>query len=111
MDPPDMVKNVMSRESITKMLVAGMGGSENKLREIFKLDLFGFDLLVTSEKREMVVVDVNYFPSYKEMSEYWPKLLAEYLVEMHLVRTKLSAGTSTGTGATTTGATTTTPIA
>ncbi|GMI49353.1 hypothetical protein ScalyP_jg10200, partial [Parmales sp. scaly parma] len=83
----------------------------NKLREIFKLDLFGFDLLVTSEKREMVVVDVNYFPSYKEMSEYWPKLLAEYLVEMHLVRTKLSAGTSTGTGATTTGATTTTPIA
>jgi len=77
-----------------------MGGSENKLREIFKLDLFGFDLLVTSEKREMVVVDVNYFPSYKEMSEYWPKLLAEYLVEMHLVRTKLSAGT--GTGATTT---------
>ena len=50
------------------------------LRGIFKLDLFGFDLLYTN-KGDWVVVDVNYFPSYKEMSEYWPRLLAEYLVE------------------------------
>jgi len=51
------------------------------LRQIFNLDLFGFDLLICESTGEMLVVDVNYFPSYKEMKEEWPRLLAEWLVE------------------------------
>jgi len=59
------------------------------LRQAFSLNLFGFDLLLrTSDvdcdggvrRKELMVVDVNYFPSYKEVSSF-PSLLAEFLVE------------------------------
>ena len=49
------------------------------LKVAFSLELFGFDILVTSEK-ELLVVDVNYFPSYKEVSNF-PSLLANYLTQ------------------------------
>eukprot|EP00591_Stephanopyxis_turris_P002146 CAMPEP_0195525670 /NCGR_PEP_ID=MMETSP0794_2-20130614/26223_1 /TAXON_ID=515487 /ORGANISM="Stephanopyxis turris, Strain CCMP 815" /LENGTH=634 /DNA_ID=CAMNT_0040656173 /DNA_START=206 /DNA_END=2110 /DNA_ORIENTATION=+ len=58
------------------------------LGKAFSLELFGFDILVTSEnnthveskqsKKDLLVVDVNYFPSYKELSNF-PSLLASYL--------------------------------
>ena len=58
------------------------------LRNAFGLELFGFDILVTagrdsligSDTKEILVVDVNYFPSYKEVSNF-PSLLAQYLAE------------------------------
>ena len=60
------------------------------LREAFGLDLFGFDVLVTKSQdgvpatpkhnKEILVVDVNYFPSYKEVSNF-PALLAKYLTQ------------------------------
>ena len=54
------------------------------LRRSFQLELFGFDILVTENdatgQRTMVVVDVNYFPSYKEVSSF-PSLLAQYLTQ------------------------------
>ncbi|GMI42988.1 hypothetical protein TrCOL_g3857 [Triparma columacea] len=69
------------------------------IRKTFGLDLFGFDVLVRScgsrssppsslpplsgggeGGKELVVVDVNYFPSYKEMYEDFPAMLAEFLV-------------------------------
>ena len=54
------------------------------LRRAFQLELFGFDILVTENEadgqRAMVVVDVNYFPSYKEVSSF-PSLLAQYLTQ------------------------------
>ena len=54
------------------------------LRRSFQLELFGFDILVTENdatgERTMVVVDVNYFPSYKEVSSF-PSLLAQYLTQ------------------------------
>ena len=49
------------------------------LKQAFGLELFGFDILVTFE-RELLVVDVNYFPSYKEVSNF-PSLLANYLTQ------------------------------
>ena len=71
----------------------------NVLKQAFGLDLFGFDILITSSessqfqeagddgdeidqspKRQMLVVDVNYFPSYKEVSNF-PSLLAQYLTQ------------------------------
>lgn len=58
------------------------------LREAFGLDLFGFDILITNthvgddegQRRKMLVVDVNYFPSYKEVPNF-PELLAKYLTD------------------------------
>lgn len=54
------------------------------IRRAFGLELFGFDVLVTSyqngKEREMLVVDVNYFPSYKEVPNF-SQLLAQYLAQ------------------------------
>jgi inositol-1,3,4-trisphosphate 5/6-kinase/inositol-tetrakisphosphate 1-kinase len=69
------------------------------LKLAFGLELFGFDILVTTntthtsnsnvvrvdgrEQRlqpELWVVDVNYFPSYKEVSNF-SSLLAQYLTQ------------------------------
>lgn len=55
----------------------------NTLGKAFGLQLFGFDILVTKGddgQKKLLVVDVNYFPSYKEMSNF-PSLLAQYLTE------------------------------
>ncbi|KAL7547949.1 hypothetical protein ACHAWF_011218 [Thalassiosira exigua] len=59
------------------------------LREAFGLELFGFDVLVkhdqnnshdTEAAKEILVVDVNYFPGYKEVPNF-PSLLAQYLTQ------------------------------
>jgi inositol-1,3,4-trisphosphate 5/6-kinase/inositol-tetrakisphosphate 1-kinase len=47
------------------------------LKRAFGLDLFGFDILLSPQK-EWLVVDVNYFPSYKEVPNF-PNQLAQYL--------------------------------
>lgn len=55
-----------------------------KLKQAFGLELFGFDVLITEyskdTERQMLVVDVNYFPSYKEVHNF-PALLAKYLTD------------------------------
>jgi len=48
------------------------------LRNAFGLELFGFDVILSGN--EMLVVDVNYFPSYKEVSNF-SSLLAQYLTQ------------------------------
>jgi inositol-1,3,4-trisphosphate 5/6-kinase/inositol-tetrakisphosphate 1-kinase len=50
------------------------------LQRAFCLGLFGFDVIVSRERGwpEMFVIDVNYFPSYKEV-ENFPFLLTQYL--------------------------------
>jgi len=64
------------------------------LRDAFGLELFGFDVLVkhnsiesrndttpdSSDGKEILVVDVNYFPGYKEVPNF-PSLLAQYLTQ------------------------------
>jgi inositol-1,3,4-trisphosphate 5/6-kinase/inositol-tetrakisphosphate 1-kinase len=63
----------------------------NTLRAAFGLDLFGFDVLVKHDQsnglsknsldvKEILVVDVNYFPGYKEVPRF-PSLLAQYLTQ------------------------------
>jgi len=74
------------------------------IRKSFGVELFGFDILVVdnnieltpncvkksplcdttksiAKKKKMLVVDVNYFPSYKEMSDSFPSMLAQYLTK------------------------------
>jgi inositol-1,3,4-trisphosphate 5/6-kinase/inositol-tetrakisphosphate 1-kinase len=48
------------------------------LKAAFGLELFGFDILRRINDTEWLVVDVNYFPSYKEVPNF-PSLLARYL--------------------------------
>jgi inositol-1,3,4-trisphosphate 5/6-kinase / inositol-tetrakisphosphate 1-kinase len=68
------------------------------LKKAFGLELFGFDILITStgenegrqgenraSERQMLVVDVNYFPSYKEVNNF-PSLLAQYLTQRAIDR-------------------------
>jgi Inositol 1,3,4-trisphosphate 5/6-kinase ATP-grasp domain/Inositol 1,3,4-trisphosphate 5/6-kinase pre-ATP-grasp domain len=61
------------------------------LKRAFGLELFGFDILITSHssqsgaERHILVVDVNYFPSYKEVDNF-PALLAKYLTDRALSR-------------------------
>lgn len=50
------------------------------LKRAFGLELFGFDILMGSNNGECFVVDVNYFPSYKEVPDF-PSLLAQYLTQ------------------------------
>lgn len=50
------------------------------LKEAFGLQLFGFDILLSEDEKEWLVVDVNYFPSYKEVPNF-PTLLAHYLTQ------------------------------
>ena len=61
------------------------------IRKAFGLEVFGFDILLTvqgsspaicheKKLREMLVVDVNYFPSYKEVTNF-STLLAQYLAQ------------------------------
>ena len=78
------------------------------LKQAFHLELFGFDILVTNVAKStptstcvsntvagaanrhtankmMLVVDVNYFPSYKELTNF-PNLLAQYLAQRAIIR-------------------------
>jgi inositol-1,3,4-trisphosphate 5/6-kinase/inositol-tetrakisphosphate 1-kinase len=69
------------------------------LKRAFGLELFGFDVLITKsslsssdspdsagdtnndgDDHVLMVVDVNYFPSYKEVPNF-PSLLAKYLTD------------------------------
>lgn len=53
------------------------------IRKAFGLELFGFDILVArteGNRKEMLVVDVNYFSSYKEVTNF-SKMLAQYLAQ------------------------------
>ena len=55
----------------------------NALRKAFGLELFGYDVLVRRDDEghvELLVVDVNYFPGYKEVRNF-PSLLAQYLTQ------------------------------
>jgi hypothetical protein len=48
------------------------------LRTSLKLNLFGFDILI-DEASQYWLVDVNYFPSYKNVVDIWPKFLQFFL--------------------------------
>lgn len=41
-----------------------------RMRETFGLSIFGFDLIVDKATGENMVIDVNYFPSFKDLSDF-----------------------------------------
>lgn len=57
------------------------------LKQVFGLELFGFDVLCSDNR--LLVVDVNYFPSFKEVSNF-PSLLAKFLVQRAVQKRKMT---------------------
>ena len=56
------------------------------LKAAFQLELFGFDIICESgPSQTLYVVDVNYFPSYKEVPNF-AALLAKFLTDKALER-------------------------
>lgn len=51
----------------------------SQIRSSLGLDLFGFDVLVDSKTACLYIVDINYFPSYKDIPEF-PEILLDYLL-------------------------------
>lgn len=41
-----------------------------RMRETFGLSIFGFDLFVDRSSGETMVIDVNYFPSFKDLADF-----------------------------------------
>ncbi|TMW58041.1 hypothetical protein Poli38472_013515 [Pythium oligandrum] len=41
-----------------------------RIRKTLRLSLFGFDVIVSDATNEYFVIDVNYFPSYKELDDF-----------------------------------------
>jgi hypothetical protein len=55
-----------------------------KLKAVFGLTLFGFDCVVPVGTCELMVLDVNYFPSYKELKGELSLLLRKHFTELAL---------------------------
>lgn len=41
-----------------------------RIRETFGLSIFGFDLIVDNDTGETMMIDVNYFPSFKDLPDF-----------------------------------------
>lgn len=41
-----------------------------RMRETFGLSIFGFDLIVDSASGDTMVIDVNFFPSFKDLHDF-----------------------------------------
>ena len=93
-EPQDLqpIDKTISTSSVTSEEIRPIADC---IRNAFGLELFGFDIIVTTtsllsnntniathqkEKKAMYVVDVNYFPSYKEVTNF-SQLLAQYLAQ------------------------------
>lgn len=61
-----------------RMISQALRQSAQLIRDEFGLTLFGFDVLVLATNARPIVVDVNYFPSYKEVDDF-PARLRAYL--------------------------------
>ena len=53
-----------------------------ELRRALGLSLFGFDVIREEGTGVYYVVDVNYFPSFKELGSELPRLLREYFISL-----------------------------
>jgi len=63
-----------------------------KLSEVFGLSLFGFDCVIPSDSQDLMILDVNYFPGYKEMKQDFPTLLRTHFINL---KQKKSIATTT----------------
>lgn len=70
--PADAVSGngqAIARRSQSEIFAAVRAIGES-IREELGLTLFGFDVIVSDASQELVVIDVNYFPSYKELDDF-----------------------------------------
>lgn len=62
----------------TKVEVERLTRMARVLRSTLELGLFGFDVIQCETTQRYYVVDVNYFPSYKELGSDVPHLIRDY---------------------------------
>jgi inositol-1,3,4-trisphosphate 5/6-kinase/inositol-tetrakisphosphate 1-kinase len=86
-----LTQSSASPHAVTKLTALEVTPVVDALKSAFGLQLFGFDILI-SEDSKLLVVDVNYFPSFKEVSNF-PSLLAKFLVQ-RAVQTRKAANPS-----------------
>lgn len=55
-----------------------IAAAANALKAEFNLTLFGFDVIRDNKMNELFVIDVNFFPSYKEVADF-PQRLKMFL--------------------------------
>ena len=69
-EPPVLPRapTVLSRECTVSMESAKIAAT--RMRETFGLSIFGFDLIVDGATGENMVIDVNYFPSFKDLADF-----------------------------------------
>lgn len=51
------------------------------MRETFGLSIFGFDLIVDGATGEALVIDVNYFPSFKDLGDF-PQVRLKWILRL-----------------------------
>jgi hypothetical protein len=84
----------------------GVGGPEvcpavvsqaaEQLKRHLGLELFGFDLIVARGTGELLVVDVNYFPSFKEVEDFPARLRAFLRAKAAVAASPSEPGASRG---------------
>jgi len=79
------------RTKLLQMTAGEVSPVVEALKRAFGLELFGFDILVSDNR--LLVVDVNYFPSFKEVSNF-PSLLATFLVQRAVQKRKSTTASS-----------------
>ncbi|XP_041352740.1 inositol-tetrakisphosphate 1-kinase-like isoform X1 [Gigantopelta aegis] len=53
------------------------------LRKVLEMDLFGVDIIIDSETRRHAIIDVNVFPGYDEVDDFFQVLLDHMLQVFH----------------------------
>ncbi|KAF1318354.1 Inositol-tetrakisphosphate 1-kinase-like, partial [Globisporangium splendens] len=71
---PDVTDSLTATAGVTyrdqSEIFAAVRAIGERIREELNLSLFGFDVIVSDATQELYVIDVNYFPSYKELDGF-----------------------------------------
>ena len=73
-------ENITSEDPISLDMMNQFTNMADLLKKRFELSLFGFDVIITNNNNSMMIIDVNYFPSYKEVSDF-PTRLRHFIRE------------------------------
>ena len=68
-------------------LLSAVKDVARKIHGVFGLTLFGFDCVIPDGTADLMVLDVNYFPSYKEVRAEFSQLLLSHFVQLIDMRT------------------------
>ncbi|KAG5183460.1 inositol 1, 3, 4-trisphosphate 5/6-kinase-domain-containing protein [Tribonema minus] len=68
--PPPQEPRGARPPAAPRLSMAAARAAAARMRDAFGLSLFGFDLIVERDTGDVVVIDVNYFPSFRDFTEF-----------------------------------------